>query len=122
MAHAGRIIHIPKVLLHRGSRLRPIENSAGMAAIRGYIRGEDRQESASTGIWKGSFIVSSLRQPRRVSIIIPNLNGMESLRRLLESIERCMLGYKYEIIIADGGSGDARLLKYYGLIEKARAA
>ena len=122
MAHAGRIIHIPKVLLHRGSRLRPIENSAGMAAIRSYIRGEDRQESASTGIWKGSFIVSSLRQPRRVSIIIPNLNGMESLRRLLESIERCMLGYKYEIIIADGGSGDARLLKYYGLIEKARAA
>ena len=84
--------------------------------------GEDRQESVSTGIWKGSFIVSSLRQPRRVSIIIPNLNGMESLRRLLESIERCMLGYKYEIIIADGGSGDARLLKYYGLIEKARAA
>ena len=122
MAHAGRIIHIPKVLLHRGSRLRPIENSAGMAAIRSYIRGEDRQESVSTGIWKGSFIVSSLRQPRRVSIIIPNLNGMESLRRLLESIERCMLGYKYEIIIADGGSGDARLLKYYGLIEKARAA
>ena len=122
MAHAGRIIHIPKVLLHMGSRLRPIENSAGMAAIRSYIRGEDRQESVSTGIWKGSFIVSSLRQPRRVSIIIPNLNGMESLRRLLESIERCMLGYKYEIIIADGGSGDARLLKYYGLIEKARAA
>lgn len=122
MAHAGRIIHIPKVLLHMGSRLRPIENSAGMAAIRGYIRSEDRQESVSTGIWKGSFIVSSLRQPRRVSIIIPNLNGMESLRRLLESIERCMLGYKYEIIIADGGSGDARLLKYYGLIEKARAA
>ena len=122
MAHAGRIIHIPKVLLYRGSRLRPIENSAGMAAIRSYIRGEDRQESVSTGIWKGSFIVSSLRQPRRVSIIIPNLNGMESLRRLLESIERCMLGYKYEIIIADGGSGDARLLKYYGLIEKARAA
>lgn len=62
------------------------------------------------------------REPRLTSIIIPSLNELEPLRRLLESIDRCCMAYRYEIIIADGGSGDGRLLNYYDLLEKNKAA
>lgn len=121
MVKARRIVHIPLPLIISRSPAR-IGAAAGIAAIRGYIEAGRREESVSTGLWQGSFIVRARREPRLISFIIPSQNELEPLRRLLESIDRCCMAYRYEIIIADGGSGDGRLLNYYDLLEKNKAA
>lgn len=120
-AKSRRIVHIPKPLLFscKGEDNVPQAHKTAVEPHTGLIQAD---ETVSPGLWQGSFIVRAKGQPRLVSIIIPNLNGGDSLRRLLESIERCCGTSGYEIIIADGGSADGRVLKYYSLLEQARAA
>ena len=121
MAKARRIVHIPlPLIINHSPAATPA--AAGISAIRSYLEVERREESVSTGLWQGSFIVRARREPRLTSFIIPSLNELEPLRRLLESIDRCCMAYRHEIIIADGSSGDGRLLNYYDLLEKNKAA
>lgn len=121
MAKARRIVRIPlPLIINHSPAATPA--AAGISAIRSYLEAERREESVSTGLWQGSFIVRARREPRLTSFIIPSLNELEPLRRLLESIDRCCMAYRHEIIIADGGSGDGRLLNYYDLLEKNKAA
>ncbi len=80
-------------------------------------------EMAAAGQWPGSLRVEcQLKKQPSVAIIIPNLDGLPALRRLLESIEAQTLHPYSRILIADLGSKDAQTRRYYGLLEKHRAA
>ena len=116
LAACSRALHLPRPLytLARDRRL-------GMPS--GLEPPLAKGETAAAGQWRGSLRVEC--QPKKqpsVAIIIPNLDGLPALRRLLESIEAKTLHFYSRILIADLGSKDAQTHRYYGLLEKHRAA
>lgn len=122
LAKAGEATHIPKVLLTRSARPRPMNTGDGCQGVAAYLGEKKREDTVSTGLWQGSFYVAAkLSRKHRTAIIIPNREGMDSLRRALESIEECCPMEEYQIVIADGNSRGERLLRYYDLLEKNKA-
>lgn len=122
MAKSRSVVHIPHTLLYQRFPRAAVNAAQGLQAVKHYAAQSGRAETVRAGLWPGSYIVQAQKQPRLISIIIPNINAPDALRRLLESIERCCPADKFEIIIADGGSTDGRLLKYYSLLQSGRAA
>lgn len=115
--------HIERVLLTRGAPPVPMGGSEGCAAIEDYLAKADLDCSVSSGLWRGSFRVAAKPKAKGgIAIVIPNRDGADELRRLLESIEETSAFYKPRIIIADGGSTSERALKYYEILEKNKAA
>ncbi len=116
-------MHIPLVLLSRSLPPEPMDAAGGCRAISGFLSNTKEDATVSTGLWPGSFFVAARGKPnKRTAIVIPNREGLEALRRALESIEECCPMDEYTIVIADGGSESPRLLHYYDLLEKNKAA
>lgn len=122
-AHTRHIAHIPRILCARSERPGTIPSAAGIAAVDAYLAATGQPGSAATGAFAGSFRVRvPLGRSGRTTIVIPNRNGVDSLRRLLESIEEYEAFERYELVIADGDSRDPRTLRYYDILEKNKAA
>lgn len=123
LSKCKRAEHIERVLLTRAAPRETMGNSEGCAAIEDYLAKADLECSVSSGLWQGSFRVAAKTGARsEVAIIIPNRDGADELRRLLESIEETSAFYRPRIIIADGGSTSERTLKYYEILKKNKAA
>lgn len=122
-AHTRNIAHIPRILCARAKRPETVPSAAGVAAVDAYLAATGQVGSAATGAFAGSFRVRvPLGRSGRTAIVIPNRNGVDALRRLLESIEEYEAFERYELIIADGDSRDPRTLRYYDILEKNKAA
>lgn len=123
LAKAGHAEHIARVLATRGALPEPPESVAASEAIERYLRATGQKADVSAGLWPGSFHVWAKGGGRETTaVIIPNLNGENELRRLLESIEETSSLYEPRIVIADGGSTSQRTLRYYDILEKNKAA
>ena len=123
IAKGGEVIHIPRILCTRGARPAEIPATAGMGAVDAYLKATGQEGTTSSGMYAGSFRVRISRQRGgRTAIVIPNRNGADALRRLLESVEEYRAFEAYELIVADGDSRDMRTLRYYDILEKNRAA
>ncbi len=122
-AKAGCIVRVPRILCSRGKLPGEIPSTAGIRAVDAYLKETGQRGTAATGAFAGSFRVRvPLGRSGRTAIVIPNRNGVDALRRLLESIEEYRAFEHYEIIIADGDSRDPRTLRYYDILEKNKAA
>lgn len=120
---AGFAEHIERVLLTRAAPPRQAGNSEGCAAIEHYLKRNTGKYVVSGGLWRGSFhVAAQAKNSGKVAVIIPNRNGADELRRLLESIEETCAFYEPLIVIADAGSTSERTLKYYEILEKNGAA
>ncbi|MBE2216306.1 MAG: glycosyltransferase, partial [Opitutaceae bacterium] len=119
---ADRIVHIPKVLYHwraiaGSTALELSEKSYPVEAARRALTDHftacgiaARLEPVAGGHWR---IVHPLPEPAPlVSIIIPTRNGLEHLRRCVESITSTTEYPSYEIIIVDNGSDDPATLAW----------
>ena len=116
LASCRQALHIPRPLYTLAKDRRPSMLSSLKPPLA-------KGEIATGGLWRGSLRVECPPKKRiKVAIIIPNLDGLCALRRLLESIEAQTLYPYNRIIIADMGSEDADTRRYYGLLEKNRAA
>lgn len=118
LQHSCYPIHIPRPLYTLRQARQP-----GPAARQLLLPLLEKAEAFSPGQWAGSFRLERLPDAKpRVSILIPHRDQLQPLRRLLESLERCT-SYPYkQIVIADLGSHNGELLRYYSLLEKHRAA
>ena len=115
---SNRAIHIPRPLYTLAQDRRP--SPQGFRALEGCL---GPGEALAGGQWPGSFRVEAMEKSKlSAAIIIPCKNEGPALRRLLESLEARTLHPYGPIIIADLGSGDAQTLRYYRLLEKAKAA
>jgi len=75
---------------------------------RGQISGE-----IVHGEWRGHYRVRfDLEGSDRVSIVIPNFDGMGALRACLTAIEEKTSYRNYEVIVVDDGGMDAKLRKW----------
>ena len=119
---AERIIHIPKVLYHwraiaGSTALELSEKSYPVEAARRALsdhvaaRAMDaRLEAVPGGHWR---IVHPLPTPAPlVSLIIPTRNGLEHLRRCVDSIQQKTDYPNYEILIVDNQSDDPATLAW----------
>lgn len=126
------IVHIPQVLYHwraisGSTALGPQEKDYAHVAARRAIaehlarvghRGEVLPLPPYTGNWR--VRLAPIRNPL-VSIIIPTRNGLEYLKRCLDSIERRTDYPAFEIIVVDNGSDEPAVLSYLQECASARS-
>lgn len=122
LAKTGGAAHIDRVLLTAAQGKAPVSCGAGSDAVSWYLHRTGQDCTVSAGLWQGSFRVAAMSRRSRTAIVIPNRDGADALRRLLESIEETCMFYEPEIIIADGGSTSERTKRYYEILEKNGAA
>jgi glycosyltransferase involved in cell wall biosynthesis len=118
-----RIVHLPKILYH----WRAIPGSTALTLDQKHYHAETAKRALAdhlsrTGVraellavpgghWRVQYPLPP--EPPLVSIIIPTRNGLEHLRRCIESLRSKTTYPRYEIIIVDNGSDDPATLAYF---------
>ncbi len=119
---SNRIAHIPKILYHwrkvpsSASATPEAKASVIEAGKRALTDALDRRkikgEVESQRFFGFYRVKRSVSGSRKVSIIIPTRDGLENLRRSIQSIESKTAYKNYEIIILNNGSRKAATLDY----------
>ena len=121
---AEKIVHIPELLYywrsHPNSVAADINSKtyaidAGKRAVRDQIRrmGMDATVESSKAFPTIYRIKYELKETPKVSIIIPNKNHCEDLKRCIRSIKRLTTYSNYEIVIVDNQSNEEDLVEFY---------
>ncbi len=121
---AKKIVHIPKVLyfwrshpmsvaMDIGSKSYAVE--AGIRAVSDFLtsKGVNAKVSSSRVCQTIYRIEYEIKSYDKVSIIIPNRDHPEDLKKCIDSILGKTAYPDYEIVIVDNGSVDEDLFKYY---------
>lgn len=125
---AKSIKHIPKVLYHwkevPGSTAvahenKPEADESAKKAIAAHIKRIGLDGEVTGGLWRGSYHIKyNLKHSPLVSIIIPNKNQCDILKRCIESLIIKTSYKNYEIIIMENDSTDTDIKVYYEKIQK----
>lgn len=112
------IRHVARVLFHKwpSSGEAPDSTESHRAAVVDHLaRKGARAEVASADEMPGGLHLRyEIPQPAPlVTLIIPTRNGVELLRRCLESIEAKTDYSRYEVIVVDNGSDESATLTYF---------
>lgn len=130
-AKAKRIIHISKVLYYWRSHKRSISQniSAKEYAI------DAAKRAICESVMKSGYTVSvessrtfptifrlkyALKKFPKISIIIPNKNHLNDIKKCIESILMYTTYPNYEIIVIDNGSNKKEVFEYYDTLKRKR--
>ena len=127
---AKRVEHISKVLyhwrVHRDSTAnvadaKPYAYEAGVRAVKAHIerclkKGQVEDGQDVPGIYKIKYEIEG--NPK-VSIIIPNKDNVNLLKKCIESIQSLTTYKNYEIVIIENNSEKKETLEYYNEITKS---
>ncbi len=123
------IVHIPKVLYHwrvhenstakAGGEAKPYAFEAGIPAIEDHLKRIGLKGKVEHGATLGTYHVryDVIGNPK-VSIIIPNKDGIDYLKVCINSILSLTTYKNYEIVIVENNSEKEETFKYYKEIEK----
>lgn len=125
---ARKIVHIPQLLYfwrsHPASVAADINSKtyaidAGKRAVHDHIRrmGMEATVESSKAFPTIYRIKYELKETPKVSIIIPNKNHCEDLKRCIKSIQDLTTYPDYEIIIVDNQSTEKKLVEYYNQLK-----
>jgi len=131
-ANAKKIVHIPHVLYYWRSHPQSVSMDisskeyaikAGKNAVRDSIlscgyKVEIESSKAFPTIYRLKY---ELSENAKVSIIIPNKNHLEDLKKCIHSIMSRTTYSNYEIVIVDNGSTDEKLFDYYRSLKENAA-
>ena len=122
------IIHIPKILYHwrvhkdstaRVPEAKPYAIEAGRKAIEDHLKRIGRNATVKLGMVKGSYEVEyKVEGEPKVSIMIPNKDGIDILKVCVESILEKTTYKNYEINIIENNSEKQETFEYYKELEK----
>ncbi|MBC3516306.1 glycosyltransferase [Neobittarella massiliensis] len=124
---AKHIVHVPKILYfwrsHPGSvassiDVKPYCITSGIKAVNNHLKrlgieGEAVEAPKLTSIYKINYKL--LEQPL-ISIIIPNRDHLQDLRRCITSVMKISTYKNIEILIVENGSSDPELQEYYAFL------
>lgn len=121
---AENVVHIPKLLYfwrsHENSVAMDINSktyaiNAGRAAVHDFLasRGIETKVESSPAFPTIYRITYPIANNPKVSIIIPNKNNCDTLKKCVNSIFNKSTYTNYEIVIVDNQSTDDDVLKYY---------
>ena len=122
------IHHIPKVLyhwrMHEGSTAEKPESKiyafeAGAEAVRAHydrigLKNVSVRQTKCLGIYRTKYV---LKDKPKISVIIPNKDHINDLRKCLHSVKACNYP-NYEIIIIENSSSENETFEFYTAIEK----
>ena len=122
------IIHIPKILYHWRisatstagcSDAKPYAYIAGVRAIEDHINRLGLKGKVSYGEGAGTYRVQYdvIGNPK-VTILIPNKDGINMLKKCIDSVLEKTTYNNYEIVIIENNSENEETFKYYKEIEK----
>lgn len=125
---ANKIIHIPKILYfwrsHPNSVAADINSKsyaieAGKKAVREHLErcgecGIVESTKAFPTIYRIKY---DILHADKVSIIIPNCNHVEDLRKCVYSIQKLTTYTNYEILIVENNSSEESIFEYYKKVE-----
>ena len=116
------IEHIPKVLYHKRKADIQIdinEQNNDIEALKAYYQRNNIAAEVRKTIVPGVYHTQyKLEEFPKVSIIIPNKDNTEVLKRCLESIRKRSTYDNYEILIVENNSVEEATFRYYDEIEK----
>jgi O-antigen biosynthesis protein len=118
---ADQIVHLPYVLFH-GAPAVPtshVASSAGVQALHAYFARQCIAASAENIVHGYRIHYALPKVLPLVSLIIPTRNGLQLLRRCIDSILQKTSYAYFEIIIVDNGSDDPATLAYFKDLAKA---
>lgn len=129
-SRAKKIVHVPKLLYywrsHKGSVASDINaKSYAIEAARGAVaahlteQGFRNFEIKSTRAFETIFEIKyEILQDDLISILIPNCNHLDDLKRCVESILSRSTYENYEIIIIENNSTEQAVFDYYKTLEQ----
>lgn len=124
---AEEIYHIPGILYHRRCHINsnaagendPRSAETGRLALEAHYKRVGLpatvESTDHTGIYRTTY---HWEQTPLISILIPNKDHMEDLKKCLESIEEKSLYRNYEYIIIENNSTEEETFRYYEEIKK----
>jgi GT2 family glycosyltransferase len=122
-----KIAHIPKVLyhwrVHRESTAGGIGAKeycidAGRRAVEAHLKRIGEKGIVKNGAFGGCYKVEyDIDEQKKVSIIIPNKDEVNTLRNCINSIKHKTKYKNYEIIIVENNSKDESIFEYYKELE-----
>lgn len=123
---AEKITHIPEVLYywraHSGSVADSIDNKdyaveAGVKAVKDNLRSRGIEAKVASSEYGTYYRVQyPIKGNPKVSIIIPNYEHIEDLRKCIESITENSTYKNYEIVIVENNSKSQEIFDYYSSI------
>ncbi len=125
---AKKIIHISKVLyhwrVHKQSTsmkfdVKPYVINAGKLAIEDHLKRIGLEGKVFLGINSGTYGIDyKVKGNPKVSILIPNKDGVSILKNCVDSICNKTTYDNYEIVIIENNSEEERTFEYYKELEK----
>lgn len=125
---ANSIYHIPKILYHwrvhrasvaSGAGAKPYAYIAGMNAVQAHLERVGLKgkvvEGPSLGLYKINYEIEG--NPK-ISIIIPNKDNVETLKKCIDSLLLKTTYKNYEIIVVENNSTTDSIFNYYKQIEQ----
>lgn len=108
----GAVCHIAHILLHRPSGQIPPVDDAGVRALHGHFgrRGIDAAVTRDDVCYRVRYPVPA--PAPLVTLVIPTRNGLDLLRRCIDSIVEKTRYPNYDLIVVDNGSDDPATLRY----------
>ena len=126
--NAKKIVHIPKVLyhwrVHKGStsmetEAKPYAIDAGKRAVEDHLRRIGLKGKVSNGVNPGTYQIEyDIIGNPKVSILIPNRNGIDLLKTCIESVISKTTYSNYEIVIIENNSNEEKIFNYYKKLVK----
>ena len=107
-----QIVHLPYVLFH-GSSLIGKACDEGVQALNSHFAQQHIAASAENIVHGYRIHYALPKALPWVSLIIPTRNGLELLRRCIDSILQKTTYANFEIIVVDNGSDDSETLDYF---------
>ena len=116
-------LHVPQVLCSCAKLSPPPQPERMRKILDTFLQGRDAQAFSANGLWAGSSRMRrNLQKDPPITVILPNRDHADRLRRFLERLDDTVLYLNYRVCIVDAASSDAKTLRYYALLKKNKAA
>lgn len=129
-ANAKNVVHVPKLLYywrsHKASvasdiSAKPYAIAAAKGAVAAHLQscGFQNFEIKSTRAFDTIFEIKyEIAREDKISILIPNKDHIDDLRRCIDSIKERSTYENYEIIVIENNSADKATFDYYKTLEE----
>lgn len=125
--YTDKIYHIPNVLYHwrihqsstsADAEVKPYVLEAGKRALRKHLERNEIEGSVSDGLFPTSYKIDYQIQGKPlISILIPNKDHIQDLKRCLSSIIEKSTYRNFEIVIVENNSEENETFKFYETLD-----
>ncbi len=117
-AETSLIGHIPKILYHETVWESPVDTAAQKRAIAEYLGVKNLEfDEIENGLYDGQYKIDyKIIGSPTVSLVVPNMDHTDDLRKLLQSIKKSKYE-NYEVVIVENNSRKPETFEFYKKIQ-----